>query len=470
MPNNSSHALVSIPLLLTLYLPLHHTEKSQWPNYFTIAGVSYYRSPEFERQHLGFEPISRFGVGVLSCFMGADKLMVKTYRDPESGPPMAHSDCHLPSAAEYRARRLSLEIPGIDRQFIVKELNEEFTIGTEVSLEVLSAKLRSIKNFKPTLPSDGEGTPEAEPFTRLLKITEYLRDIAGFVEFPILVEERLPNTSDPTLTLILHPDRDPEAEVKQYQGNIKVHQLCRDYPWEIVTKTDSLPAVHESMGQREFNLRKIIESTGYEGWVIFPKPKHENWDFSDRLDDNSQDADETFWFDRSTRLSPCSSIRWKSDRFIVQNKSNKNRLLRVYRDGILLVGINNANIPHSSAFPQPLILVNLPSTKGEPTNVARTKLSDTHLRWDKPIWRGIEETVGKEIQSQTTLPLKDIVFNTGWIANVYRLSPLALSRLIPKSQFVTAWLLTNGSFELRAEELTPGELIPLIRRFAIPGG
>ncbi len=31
MPNNSSHALVSIPLLLTLSVPLHHTEKSEWP-------------------------------------------------------------------------------------------------------------------------------------------------------------------------------------------------------------------------------------------------------------------------------------------------------------------------------------------------------------------------------------------------------------------------------------------------------
>ena len=48
-------------------------------NYFTVAGVSYYRSPEFERQGLGFEPISRFGIGILSCFMVADSLRVRTY-------------------------------------------------------------------------------------------------------------------------------------------------------------------------------------------------------------------------------------------------------------------------------------------------------------------------------------------------------------------------------------------------------
>ena len=95
-------------------------------NYFAVAGVSYYRSSEFERQQLGFEPISRFGIGVLSCFMGANKLSVKTYRDPESGPPMAQADSILPSSEEYRARRLSLDIPAIDRQFIVRELVDEF--------------------------------------------------------------------------------------------------------------------------------------------------------------------------------------------------------------------------------------------------------------------------------------------------------------------------------------------------------
>ena len=91
-------------------------------NYFAVAGVSYYRSEEFRRQHLSFEPVSRFGIGILSCFMVAESLEVKTYRDPECGPPMAFTDSKLPGADEHRARRLHLKIPAVNRQFIVKEV------------------------------------------------------------------------------------------------------------------------------------------------------------------------------------------------------------------------------------------------------------------------------------------------------------------------------------------------------------
>ncbi|MGW0712532.1 HD domain-containing protein [Streptomyces sp. NPDC002643] len=71
-------------------------------NFFLRVGRSYYRSPELQAELLrrgkageDFRPISRFGIGVLSCFIVADRVEVSTRR-------------RYPDDAEATALRLSL--------------------------------------------------------------------------------------------------------------------------------------------------------------------------------------------------------------------------------------------------------------------------------------------------------------------------------------------------------------------------
>jgi hypothetical protein len=47
-------------------------------HYFSQVGISYYRSRDFKGS---FRPTSEFGIGVLSCFMLADRLEIETRRD-----------------------------------------------------------------------------------------------------------------------------------------------------------------------------------------------------------------------------------------------------------------------------------------------------------------------------------------------------------------------------------------------------
>jgi len=53
-------------------------------NYFLKIGRSYYNSDEFKKEkrclgvELDYMPISRFGIGILSCFMGGDRIEVST--------------------------------------------------------------------------------------------------------------------------------------------------------------------------------------------------------------------------------------------------------------------------------------------------------------------------------------------------------------------------------------------------------
>jgi molecular chaperone HtpG len=53
--------------------------------YFTQIGTSFYRSPDFRGEQAEMRswgliatPISAFGIGVLSCFMIADRVSVRT--------------------------------------------------------------------------------------------------------------------------------------------------------------------------------------------------------------------------------------------------------------------------------------------------------------------------------------------------------------------------------------------------------
>lgn len=44
------------------------------------VGASFYNTPQFETEHRDFSPISRFGIGILTCFMVSDDIEIVTFR------------------------------------------------------------------------------------------------------------------------------------------------------------------------------------------------------------------------------------------------------------------------------------------------------------------------------------------------------------------------------------------------------
>jgi len=50
-------------------------------NYFMRIGKSYYQSRDFKKESIQFNPISVFGIGILSCFMMADRIEVETFKE-----------------------------------------------------------------------------------------------------------------------------------------------------------------------------------------------------------------------------------------------------------------------------------------------------------------------------------------------------------------------------------------------------
>ena len=69
-------------------------------NFLTNVGRSYYRSPQFEQQRIGFrnngvdfDPCAKFGIGFMACFMFGERIKILTRRDygpgRSYGPPLA---------------------------------------------------------------------------------------------------------------------------------------------------------------------------------------------------------------------------------------------------------------------------------------------------------------------------------------------------------------------------------------------
>jgi hypothetical protein len=429
-------------------------------NYFSVAGISYYRSPEFERQHLSFEPVSRFGVGILSCFMVAESLELRTYRDPLCGPPMAYADSQLPGTEQHQARRLQVRIPAVDRQFVVTDAPELLPIGTEFELTISAKKLKESPHIARRLKTSSTGTPAEEGFQRVLRITEFLSDIAGFVEFPIHVSETWPGRNEPLLTLILHPDRNGAVAAQDYNGAVTVRQLSRDYPWAAVTDPESLAAARDQMTAEHFELSSLVPGAGYEGWLTFPAPKSKDWDFADN-DRNPQmiSAGPKFHrYHRATFAPVGGPISWTSPQQYAELRGTPAaKLFGVYRDGIRLPALNKVAFTQSEqVLPLPAMYVNLPSETAPP-NLARTSLGADSENWDKPILEALVSELAKtHVSDALRLNPAERLFRLGWIGTVFRTAAAKLITIVPETKTPTLWLVPTGGLEVREDGLQPG--------------
>ena len=96
-------------------------------NFLTNAGRSYYRSPEFEQQRIGFQdndvdfdPCSQFGIGFMSCFMFGDHINIKTRRD--YGPGRGYGE------------PLEIEISGLGGLLVIRDGKIDQPVGTSVEI------------------------------------------------------------------------------------------------------------------------------------------------------------------------------------------------------------------------------------------------------------------------------------------------------------------------------------------------
>jgi hypothetical protein len=343
-------------------------------NYLSVAGRSYYSSDDFKKLGLALDPISRFGVGVLSCFMVADEISIDTIMDPYMNTG--------------KREQLSIHIPAIAKQFRIQSyVNPSATIGTTFKVSVLGRKLKS-------------GITQIDK----LKVTEYLCRIAGFVQIPIKINE------DGRKTLIIHPNEN----VLKYQSLFPDHvieKLDVRYPWEKAFLPQSLKDAKDILQEvridvsRDLNIAEVAD-----GFLCFVETKNPelfmiNYDLSFPSKD--------FVFSDKTGIVKRIRIQrqWTAfERFGVSENYNSsefgktaklNEQFRIYLDGILL---SNAAAPDklfggsryyidesfseiSDWFVRPFIIINFRKKALKRIDLSRTEIIEATERthWEDVI-------------------------------------------------------------------------------------
>lgn len=105
----------------------------QWiEKYFLTIGISLYQSSEVRsanhRSRIDFSFISQFGIGFLSSFLVAHKIVIKTRKVGQEG--------------------LQIAITNLRDYFDVRSMNRDFSPGTEVSLHLKKSKINYCRSLE----------------------------------------------------------------------------------------------------------------------------------------------------------------------------------------------------------------------------------------------------------------------------------------------------------------------------------
>jgi hypothetical protein len=204
-------------------------------HYLAVAGRSYYGSDEFKQYKLPMDPISRFGIGILSCFAVADGIEIVTHRDEPNELP------------------LRITIPSVNRQFRIEVLDRDAAAkGTTVTLTAAKDRIEEVdENDEPLIYS----------------VFKYLADIAGFVEFPIIVRER----GETHLILSPYHEGDIERNALGLDDSTIIHQLRLEYPWEDVFPAWQIEAAKTVFTEVRLDVERDLglQHSGFKGTAVF---------------------------------------------------------------------------------------------------------------------------------------------------------------------------------------------------------
>lgn len=330
--------------------------------YLSVAGKSYYSSKDFERHGIMMDPISRFGVGILSCFVSADKLIIETRKD---------------AALEGAAIPLRITIPEVTRRFRIEQHPEWNTrpVGTTVRVHVKGSKIK--KNATSDLP-------------QRLEVTKYLRAVAGYVEFPILVSE------EGKVTAILHPHQNAESLKVQHPEITDVYSLEETTSINKLVTDDSLEQASELIECRTVDLVSDLGLGGLEGRLSFFAPRVSSTGVK-RTDLTPKVKHLLVYEHGMAPMEPASIVLKSPSRGAFLSRSgHKSETCQLYLDGILVSGGSSLSY-HRGHFPfqaslfgwhgsdelgTPKLSVNIRSSKGQGIDVSRSHLEQS----DSSLW------------------------------------------------------------------------------------
>lgn len=206
--------------------------------YFAVLGKSYYQSSDFKNKRLDMSPISKFGIGILSCFAVASQMIIYTMREPYMGEGR---ECY------------KVTINDIKKQFRVEELSGyNYDVGTKIILKIKRDKLE--KHLK-------KNKIEIKDFS----VKEYVKKVLGFVAYPIVINEKNETT------IVIHPEYDENKLETLIKGIDKynVYKESDAYPSNKMVPIQDVINFNKVFETRKIDIKHDLNLDNVEGCVIF---------------------------------------------------------------------------------------------------------------------------------------------------------------------------------------------------------
>lgn len=400
-------------------------------NFLAVAGKSYYSSREFEQLGLQFDPVSKFGIGILSCFLVADRIDIETRRDPYVSPS---------------ALALKISIPDAEKHFRVEHGKSTARVGTSIRVYIRGNKLSTLYKDAPTFD---------------FQATKYLTRIAGFVEFPVVVTER-----DKTV-VILHPEQNLPKHLEEItRTGATVHKLDLAIHIEDCTLPQDVAGAKQCLREQRFSIAKDLGLAGYEGSISFlvPNSEHLVW---------ATDS-QSFIRQGTPRLSEASVRALEAPGASEIGMPELRPGGSVFRDGILVAGdiipiVNSRdNRFRWMESPPPILtktLANLTSSLRPDINVSRSNLIGKSGDWSKTVRKGLIEYfrktwIGEAMHCDPEKRLRMLARN----CVDYQISLEELWLVCPQERWPIPLLGDHGQFVVKEWGEVSAQEIPLLPR------
>lgn len=416
-------------------------------NYLAIAGKSYYQSSDFKREGIDIDPISRFGIGILSCFMVADLVEIETYKDPYA-PPIGSP--------------LRIRIPSLNRQFRTEIMTaENAQPGTTVRVHVDPNKIASKSDNSQTAP---------------FLVTPYLCAIAGFVEFPILVHE------DNKKTIILNPYQDVSEARQRFGEEYEITSISLHYPWDEAFVPQDISAARATLSEECYDLRSDLKLDDYEGSLLYLVPFHDSTDFSGGdlgYDTKVLDCQNDELIGAHIRWT--GSYKYQSPMHLKELSTSARHLSRstMYRDGILVPRaprplastmestrqftnykrVSSYDIDFSSAY---ILQVNLTRSNLPHVDLSRTNIVGEQRQWAEPIFQAhLHHILDLHLEELIHLEPAQRLYKLARLCLFYNISPESIWQLFPKEYWPIPLLHNAGTISFTHWEDLAGKSICL---------
>ncbi|MBK6087643.1 HD domain-containing protein [Ruminococcus difficilis] len=367
-------------------------------NYFSVLGKSYYESNDFKNKGLKMHSISKFGIGILSCFSVADQMEIITKREPYM---------------EEGSKGLRVIINDIQRTFRVEELPDyKSTVGTEIKLHISAAQL-----YAQLKKNDIDISKYS--------ITDYLQMLLQYIDYPVFVNEQGKHT------VLLSPeyDKDKLQKVFPEYEDYKIVLLEERFPVEQIVNEYDIDTFNKYYKIVRVDLQDDLGIENIRGCMFFAVLK----------DNNTEVRNNTAgWPASVVDINVKERVRWIQSHFWDEDfwrAKRNNRIIDVYNKGILLEkgseGIDRIVYNfRSNLYPSPYIMVNYPDT------INSISVSRFSMISEKNILKKMLNKLGEYVANKYFSELPDDDNYLYWRSLTYLLTQFHLSpQNIPLEEF-----------------------------------